>query len=65
MSRRRARETTPGFRPSANPEQAHWMRELGKSSAAQPHTPAPRKGTRRARELESIRDQQERGRPWP
>ncbi len=56
-SKRRKRQTVEGFRPSANPEQAHWMRELAKSSAAQPHTPKPRKGTRRQREREAIRDQ--------
>ena len=53
----RKNQRSEGFRPSANPEQAHWMRELGKSSAAQPHTPKPRKGTRRERERQAIRDQ--------
>lgn len=58
MARKRARRiTTGGFRPSANPEQAHWSRELGKSNAAQPHIPKPRKGTRRERERQAIRDQ--------
>lgn len=47
-----------GFRPSANPEMAHWMRELAKSNAAGRHTPKPRKGTRRERERQAIRDQQ-------
>ncbi|MFI9629268.1 hypothetical protein [Streptomyces sp. NPDC052042] len=56
--RKRSRKSTEGFRPTANPEQAHWMRELGKSSAAQRHTPKPRKGTRRERERQAIRDQQ-------
>jgi hypothetical protein len=57
MANKRKRQTVEGFRPSANPEQAHWMRELGKSNATQPHTPKPRKGTRRQREREAIRDQ--------
>ncbi len=55
---KRSHATVPGFTPSANPEQAHWMRELGKSSPAQRHTPTPRKGTRRERERQAIRDQQ-------
>lgn len=59
MSRKRRQHySTEGFRPSANPEQAHWMRELHKSSATQRHTPKPRKGTRRERERQAIRDQQ-------
>lgn len=56
--KRRQHYSTEGFRPSANPEQAHWMRELRKSSATQRHTPKPRKGTRRERERQAIRDQQ-------
>lgn len=54
---RRKRETTSGFLPSQNPEWAHWDRELRKSSAADRHTPKPRKGTRRERERQAIRDQ--------
>lgn len=42
---------------TANPQMAHWMRELRKSSAATRHTPKPRKGTRRQRERQAIRDQ--------
>lgn len=58
MSKRKNRRTSvAGFTPTSNPEQAHWMRELSKSSAAQKHTPKPRKGTRRQRERQAIRDQ--------
>lgn len=56
--RKNRRKSAESFQPTANPEQAHWMRELGKSSAADRHTPAPRKGTRRQRERQAIRDQQ-------
>ncbi|MBN9612468.1 MAG: hypothetical protein J0H64_03200 [Actinobacteria bacterium] len=60
MSRKkRARVTTPGFTPSANPDQAHWMRELAKSSAAQPHTPQAKKGTRAAQNRRAIRADQQ------
>jgi hypothetical protein len=41
----------------ANPKLAHWMRELRKSSAAQPHVAKPYKGTRRQRERQALRDQ--------
>jgi hypothetical protein len=58
VAQNRYRVTTPGFRPTSNPEQAHWSRELGKSSAAQPHTPKPRKGTRTERERQTIQEQQ-------
>lgn len=51
------RKRTQTFTPMANPELAHAMRELRKSSAAQRHTPKPRKGTRREREREAIRDE--------
>lgn len=58
MSRKRKKRfTVEGFSSSSNPEQAHWMRELGRSSATQRHTPKPRKGTRRERERQAIRDQ--------
>ena len=60
MSRKkRSRVTSPGFTTPANPEQAHWMRELAKSSAAQPHTPRPRKGTRSAQIRRAIRADQQ------
>jgi len=52
------RFTATDFRSSANPEQAHWMRELGKSNAAQPHTPGPLKGSRAERARRVINDQQ-------
>lgn len=54
---KRRHESTSGFLPSQNPEWAHWDRELRKSSAADRHTPKPRKGTRRERERQAIRDQ--------
>lgn len=54
---KRKHESTSGFLPSQNPEWAHWDRELRKSSAADRHTPKPRKGTRRERERQAIRDQ--------
>lgn len=52
----RKRTSDPSYTPQANPERAHWMRELRKSSATTPQTPKPRKGTRREREREAIRD---------
>jgi len=55
---KKSRASVADFTPTSNPEQAHWMRELGKSSAAQKHTPKPRKGTRRQRERQAIRDQE-------
>lgn len=59
MGKRKNRQrSVAGFRPTSNPGQAYWMRELRKSSAAQRHTPKPRKGTRRQRERQAIRDQQ-------
>lgn len=58
MARKRAKRiTVEGFQPSSNPEQAHWRRELSKSNAAVPHIPKPRKGSRRQRERDAIRDQ--------
>ena len=42
----------------ANPELAAAMRELRRSSAAQRHTPRPRKGSRQDRLQKAIRDQQ-------
>lgn len=55
--RKKQNQPTSGFRPHGNPELAHWMRELRKSNAAGRHTPRPRKGTRRQRERQAIRDQ--------
>lgn len=57
MGHHRDRTPATGFRGVANPEQAHWMRELRKSNAAQPHETKARKGSRRERERRSIRDQ--------
>lgn len=42
----------------ANPELAAAMRELRRSSAAQRHTPRPRKGSRPVRLQSAIRDQE-------
>lgn len=55
---KRRNESIPGFSGSSNPELAAWMHQLRSSSAAQRHTPKPRKGTRRERERQAIRDQQ-------
>ncbi|WP_247040291.1 hypothetical protein [Arthrobacter rhizosphaerae] len=55
---RKSRESVEGFRGTQNPELARWMHLLRSSSAAQRHTPTPRKGTRRERERQAIRDQQ-------
>lgn len=41
----------------ANPERAAAMHGLRSSSAAQPHTPKPRKGTRGVRLQRAIKDQ--------
>lgn len=60
--RKNRRESVEGFGPTANPEQAHWMRELRKSNAAGRHVPQPRKGTRRQRERQAIRDQSKNSR---
>lgn len=49
---------TEGFIPTANPEWAKAEAERRRSSAAQRHTPKPRKGTRRERERQALRDQQ-------
>lgn len=49
-----ARTSRTGHQPVANPELAKAMRELRRSSAAQPHTPKPRKGTRGVRKRRVI-----------
>lgn len=51
------RDTNPHRR--ANPEYAKAMHGLRSSSAAQRHTPRPRKGTRNQKQNQAIRDQQE------
>lgn len=53
---KRVRE--PGFEPVANPGLALAMQGLRRSSAASPHTPKPRKGTRSARKERAIDDQE-------
>ena len=40
----------------ANPDLHRAMHGLRSSSAAQPHTPTPRKGTRRANKTAAIRE---------
>lgn len=40
----------------ANPAYAEAMRELRRSSAASPHVPAPRKGTRSVKKRLHIRE---------
>lgn len=57
---KRSNESVSGFLPTQNPEWAHWDRELRKSNAAGRHVPKPRKGTRRERERQAIRDQSRR-----
>lgn len=39
----------------ANPDRAHWMRELRKSNASGKHVPRPKKGTRSARKRGAIK----------
>lgn len=41
---------------TANPDMAKAMQELRRSSAAQPHVPAPRKGTRAERDRKARQD---------
>lgn len=55
---KKSRESIEGFRGTSNPELARWMHQLRSSSATQRHTPTPRKGTRRDRERQALRDQQ-------
>lgn len=57
--RKNRRKSVEGFRGTPNPELARWMHQLRSSSAAQRHTPAPRKGTRRERERQALRDRTE------
>lgn len=57
MAQKRKRITVPGFQPVANIELSRAMHALASSNAAQPHTPTPHKGTRRARALVAIREQ--------
>lgn len=46
----------PKHRNTANPELARAMRELRRSSAAQPHVREDRKGSRAARKRTAIRE---------
>lgn len=58
MPEPRRRRTPEREHRTANPGLAAAMRDLRRSSAASPHTPAPRKGTRSARTRAAIRDSQ-------
>lgn len=51
-----AKSKTRKFRPVANPAMAAAMRGLRSSSAASPHVPKPKKGTRSARKSRAIRE---------
>lgn len=56
---RRSREhrtIVDGWRPVANPALAEAMLELRRSSAASPHTPSGRKGTRSERRRRAVLD---------
>lgn len=54
---KKKRYTQAGFTPEHSPRIMHSMQELRRSSAASPHTPRPRKGSRTERERQAIRDQ--------
>ena len=56
---KRRRVTTEGFVPTANSAWAEAERERARSNAAQRHVPRPRKGTRRERQRQALRDQRE------
>lgn len=49
------------WRNTANPRLAAAMREKRSSSAASPHVPAPRKGSRQERREQAIRDYEDQG----
>jgi len=51
------KKKTPNPHRWANPELNRAMHGLGSSNAAQPHVPAPDKGTRAERARLEIRDQ--------
>lgn len=51
------KKKTPNPHRWANPELKRAMHALGSSSAAQPHTPTPRKGTRTEQARQAILDQ--------
>ncbi|ROR76053.1 hypothetical protein SAMN06295974_3799 [Plantibacter flavus] len=57
MGQKKRHYTVEGFRPSANPPLSAAMRALGSSSAAQPHVPKPRKGTRTQQRRAAVQDQ--------
>lgn len=55
-SRSHLNHREPGFRPVANTACAEAMRELGRSSAASPHTSKKFKGTRTASKRRAIKE---------
>lgn len=55
-----AKKKQPKFQPTANPDMAAAMRGLRSSSAAQPHTPKPHKGTRAERQRDEITKQHDK-----
>lgn len=46
----------PGFRPYGNEAAAEAFREMGRSSAAAPHTPKKFKGTRTAAKRRALKE---------
>lgn len=44
--------------PRRSPEEQRAVEGLRSSNAAQPHIPEPRKGTRRAKKRDAIKDQE-------
>ena len=58
MAKRRTHLNTrvEGFRPVGNEAMAQAFREMGRSSAASPHTPKPRKGTRGAKLRNALKE---------
>jgi hypothetical protein len=55
-SRAHLNHRVEGFRPVANTACAEAMRELGRSSAASPHTPKKFKGTRANNKRRALAD---------
>jgi hypothetical protein len=55
-SRAHLNHREPGFRPVGNVGCAEAFRELGRSSAASPHTPKKFKGTRTASKRRSLKE---------
>lgn len=55
-SRAHLNHREPGFRPYGNEAAAEAFRELGRSSAASPHTPKKFKGTRTASKRRALKE---------